>query len=161
MDLDVAIVLSVFGIFLAIIGYKALNRYYHNETIKQTSEDKIKFESKIKILENDNTVLENSRNGYRQKYNKLKWNYDIDLDDIELDEDEEDETKIIPALAEALFPKLPPKLKEILGKDEMEQVLFKVAEKNADKIPQWIEKYLFKDKGSSSNTAPKLTETYL
>lgn len=89
----------------------------------------------------------------------LRKDYDIDWSELELDENE-DSAKLIPSIAEALFPKLPKSVKEILGKEEIEEGIFKFIEKNPDKLGDWISKIFPKDSEKGTSTT-KLQETYL
>jgi len=160
VELEVAITGIIGLIFLGLIGYKSLSKYLHHEGIKVTNEQKALFENQILTLTKDFTSMENSRDGYRQKYKFLQKNYDIELDDDEIS-DEGEVSDIIPEIASALFPKMPPKLKELLGKEELQEAIFKVAEKNADKIPGWIEKYVTNKDTTDTNRSKVLKETYL
>jgi len=163
LEFDVAIVLVVGLAVVGIIGYKSLSKYLTHETVKVTNDQKALYEHKILQYQQNFEKMENSRDGYRQKYKHLQNNYDIDLDDDEIS-DEGEMSDIIPEIASALFPKMPPKLKELLGKEELQNAIFKVAEKNADKIPDWIAKYVNKTSdsdGSNSNKSDVLKEQYI
>jgi len=162
VELEVAIT-GVIGLtILGFFGYKSLSKWLHHEGIKVTNDQKAYYENQIITLSKNFESMENSRDGYRQKFKYLQKNYDIELDDEDEISEEGEMSEIIPEIAGALFPKMPPKLKALLGKEELQDAIFKVAEKNADKIPEWIERFVTKPKeGSTSNKSKVLTETYL
>lgn len=161
VEFEVAIVGVVGLMFLGIIGYKSLSKYLSFEGVKVSNDQKARYETVIVGLQKNLESMENSRDGYRQKFKHLQNNWDIDIDDDEISEEGE-VNDIIPEIVGAIFPKMPPKLKALLGKEELQDVIFKVAEKNADKIPDWIEKFVLKkDEGSSSNKGNVLKETYI
>jgi len=162
MELEIAIT-GVIGLFiLGLIGYKSLSKYLTHEGIKVTNDQKAHYENQILTLTKNYESMENSRDGYRQKYKFMQKNYDIELDDDDEISEDGEVNDIIPEIAGAIWPKMPPKIKELLGKEEFQDAIFKVAEKNVDKIPDWIEKFVTKPKeGSTSNNSKVLTETYL
>jgi len=145
MDLNVAITLGIFGLSIAIILYKLTSRYLTLENLKTTSDQKATYESKVLSLTNNLTAMENSRNGYKQKFNYLRSNYDVMFDDDELlDDPSIEQGDLIPAIATALFPKLPKKLTALLGREDIQDAIFKIAEKNPDKITEWAGKFFSK-----------------
>jgi len=162
-ELNSIIAMGVFAVVLSAIGLKALNNYMMQQKEIVSSESKTKFEHIIHDLKLENISVTNSRNGYRQRMNFIKNNADIFFDDEELlDEDTEaGDEKILPALAGALYPKLPKKFKELLGRDDVENALLKVAGNNPDKIADWVQKNFLKEKKSDQNTTTKLQETYI
>jgi len=162
MELEIAIT-GVVGLFiLGMIGYKSLSKYLTHEGIKVTNDQKALYENQIITLTKNFESMENSRDGYRQKFKYLQKNYDIELDEDDEISEEGEISDIIPEIAGALFPKMPPKLKALLGKEELQDAIFKVAEKNADKIPEWIERFVTKPKeGSPSNKTNVLKESYI
>ena len=160
MDLNSIIALGIFGLAFSLIGFKALSRYLKHEAMIVTSDQKANFEKKILDLSTENTSLENSRNGYKQKLNFIKNNSDIFFDDDELLQDATmTEEKIIPAIASALFPKLPTKVKELLGNEDIEKAIFGAAEKNPELISKWVGKF-FSKKDETPGTQV-LKEKYL
>jgi len=161
MDLNVAITLGTFGLAISIIGYKILSRYMTLENLKTTSDQKATYESKVLDLSNKLVTMENSRDGYRQKVNYLRNNYDIMFDEDELLDDPTIEQKdLVPAIAEAIFPKMPKKFAELLGREDLQEAIFKVIEKNPDKVTDWVSKF-FSKKEESQSTTKVLKETYL
>jgi len=159
MALEPIIALGIFGTIFSLIGYKALKNYLTIEHQKTTSSERNTYENTILNLKKELVETEGSRRNYKAKLNLLRKDYDIDWGDLELDENEES-SKLIPSIAEALFPKLPKSVKEILGKEEIEEGIFKFIEKNPDKLGDWISKIFPKDTTQSSST-PKLQEKYL
>jgi len=105
----------------------------------------------------------NSRNGYKQRFNFIKNNADIFFDEEELLDDDIDpgDEKILPAIAGALYPKLPKKVKDLLGREDIENALLKVAGDNPDRIADWVQKFFTKDKKAEAPGPAKLSETYL
>jgi len=158
MELEVAVTLSILGIALGLIGYKSISRYLHLESQKVTSDQKSNYENHVLDLQNKLQTMENSRDGYKQKLYAVRRDYDVDFEDDEINT-ELDTNSIIPEIAAAIFPKMPKKLKELLGKEELQTALFKVAEKNADKIPDWINKFIVEKEPANSTTM--LKERYL
>ncbi len=124
-----------------------------------TSDQKANYETKILELTRNFNSMENSRDGYRQKLYALKRDYDLDYSDLDLEQEEP--AKLIPTIAEAMFPKMPQSVKEILGKEGIEEAIFKYVGDNPDKLGSWIEKFIPKKEGSASNSAPVLKESYL
>jgi len=155
------IALGVFSVVLSLIGYKSLNNYFkHNREIT-TSEQKATYENKILNLSTNLEAITNSRNGYKQKLNFLKNNYDFEFDESELlDDPGVEEGKIIPAIASAIFPKMPGKLKELLGNEDIEKAIFGAAEKNPKLIGEWVGKF-FSKKEETKSTTQVLKEKYL
>jgi len=161
MDLNVAITLGIFGTIISLIIYKLTSRYMALENLKTTSEQKAAYETKVLDLGNKLVTMENSRDGYRQKLNFLKNNYDVMFDDDELlDDPTIEQGNLIPAIATALFPKMPKKLTALLGREDIQDALFKVAEKNPDKITDWVGKFFSKKEEPQSKTTV-LKENYL
>jgi len=159
MELEVIIAGGIFGTIIALIMYKSLKNYLTIEHQKTNSQDRANFENQILMLKKELIETDSSRRNYKAKLNLLRKDYDIDWSELELDENE-DSAKLIPSIAEALFPKLPKSVKEILGKEEIEEGIFKFIEKNPDKLGDWITKIFPKDTSKGSST-PKLQETYL
>jgi len=159
MELESIIALGIFGIFFFAIGYKMLIKYQTLEHQKVTNADKLNFESKILHLTKERDSLENSRDSYMYKLKAMKRDYDLDFSDLEIEDGEPG--KIIPEIAAALFPKLPKSVKELLGKDEIEEAIFKFIGENPEKLGTWIDRFIpKKDQGSSKNTTV-LSETYI
>lgn len=145
----------------SLIGFKALSRYLKHEAMIVTSDQKANFETKIRGLEDELITTTNSRNGYKQKLNFIKDHSDIFFDDDELlDDPSIEETKVIPAIAQAIFPKLPKKLKELLGNEDIEKAIFGAAEKNPELISSWVGKF-FSKKDEPESKTKVLKETYL
>jgi len=161
MELNVAITLGIFGLSISIVGYKILSRYLTLENLKTTSDQKATYESKVLDLSNKLVTMENSRDGYKQKLNFLRNNYDVMFDDEELLEDPTiEQDQLIPAIANALFPKMPKKLTALLGREDIQDAIFKVAEKNPDKISDWVGKF-FSKKDEPESKTNVLTQKYL
>jgi len=161
MELNVAITLGIFGLSISIVGYKILSRYLILEHSKTTSDQKATYEAKIIDLANKYTAMENSRDGYRWKLKSFKENYDVMFDDDELIDDPTiEQGELIPAIASALFPKMPKKLTALLGREDIQDAIFKVAEKNPDKISEWVGKFFSKKDEPQSKTTV-LKENYL
>lgn len=161
MDLNVAITLGIFGLAITIVGYKILSRYLTLENLKTTSDQKATYESKVLDLSNKLVSIENSRDGYRQKLNYLRNNHDIMFDEDELlDDPTIEQEDLIPAIATALFPKMPKKFAELLGREDLQEAIFKVIEKNPDKVTDWVSKYFSKKDEPQSKTTV-LKENYL
>jgi len=161
MELNVAVALGIFATIISIIGYKLTSRYLTLENLKTTSDQKATYESKILDLTNKYTTMENSRDGYRQKVNYLRQNYDIMFDDEELlDDPTIEQDDLIPAIATALFPKIPKKLSALLGREDIQDAIFKVAEKNPERITEWVGKFFSKKDEPQSKTTV-LQEKYL
>jgi len=161
MELNVAITLGIFGLSISIVGYKILSRYLILEHSKTTSDQKATYEAKIIDLSNKYTAMENSRDGYRWKLKSFKENYDVMFDDDELIDDPTiEQGDLIPAIATALFPKMPKKLTSLLGREDIQDAIFKVAEKNPDKISEWVGKFFSKKDEPQSKTTV-LKENYL
>jgi len=159
MELDSIIALGIFGIIFGIISYKMVIKYQTLEHSKVTNADKLNYETKILQLTKDKDSLENSRDSYMYKLKALKRDYDLDFSDLELEEGESG--KLIPEIAQALYPKLPKSVKELLGKSEIEEAIFKFIGDNPDKLSTWIEKFIpKKDQGSSKNSTV-LQESYI
>jgi len=163
MDLNSIIALGVFSIILSAIGLKALNNYMAQQKEIVSSESKTKYEHMIQNLKLELINTTNSRNGYKQKFNFIKNNADIFFDEEELFDDDIDpgDEKILPAIAGALYPKLPKKVKDLLGREDIENALLKVAGDNPDKIADWVQKFFTKEKKAEPTGTPKLNETYL
>jgi len=161
MDLNTMIALGIFSVVLSLIGYKSLNNYFkHNREIT-TSDQKAAYENKILNLSTELDSITNSRNGYKQKLNFLKTNYDFEFDEDEMLSDPSvEEDKIIPAIASAIFPKMPGKLKELLGNEDIEKAIFGAAEKNPKLIGEWVSKF-FSKKEEPKSITNVLKEKYL
>jgi len=159
LELEIIIAGGIFVTILSLIGYKSLNRYLTIEHQKTTSSDRANFENTILNLKKEVNELDSSRRNYKYKYNAMKKDYDIEWDDLEIPENAEND-KIIPMIAEALFPKMPKSMKELLGKDGIEDAIFKFVGENPDRIGSWVEKFIPKKEAQGSST-PKLTESYL
>jgi len=161
LALDVAVVLGIFGLAISLICYKIVSRYLILENLKTTSDQKAAYESKILDLGNKYQSMENSRDGYRQKLNYIKTHADIFFDDDELIDDASiEQEELIPAIAKALFPKMPKKFTELLGREDIQDAIFKVAEKNPDKIGEWVGKFFSKKDEPESKTTV-LKENYI
>jgi len=161
LDLNVAITLGIFGLAIALIGYKILSRYMALENLKTTSDQKATYETKVLDLGNKLVSMENSRDGYRQKLNFLRQNYDVMFDEDELlDDPTIEQQDLVPAIANALFPKMPKKLTELLGREDLQDAIFKVIEKNPDKVTDWVSKFFSKKDEPQSKTTV-LKENYL
>jgi len=162
LESDVAIILVVGLSVLGIIGYKSLSKYLVHESTKVTNEQKVLAETKILQLVKNLESMENSRDGYRQKFKFLQKNYDIDYDDIELEnEDEQGEFKLSD-LATSIYPKLPPSLSKLIDKEEFQNAIVKTVEKSPEILDIFVDKFLGKkDQGSTSNTKETLKEVYL
>jgi len=161
MDLNVAIALGSFGLAISIILYKLASRYMTLENLKTTSDQKSTYEAKVLDLSNKLVSIENSRDGYRQKLNFLRSNYDVMFDEDELlDDPTIEQQDLVPAIANALFPKMPKKLTELLGREDLQEAIFKVIEKNPDKVTEWVSKFFSKKDAPESKTTV-LKESYL
>jgi len=158
MELEIVIAGGIFITFLSLIGYKSFKNYLTIENQKSTSSEKANFENEIRDLKNNLLSITNSRNGLRTRMNILKNEYDLDYSDLELEEGET--TKLIPEIAEALFPKLPPSVKQLLGKDGIEEAIFKYIGDNPDKLGTWINKFIPK-KEVQDQRQIVLKETYI
>jgi len=135
-------------------------KYQTLEHLKVTNSDKLNYETRILTLTKEKDSLENSRDSYMYKLKAYKRDYDLDYDGLE-DLEQGEPTKLIPMIAEALFPKLPPSVKEILGKDGIEDAIFKYVGDNPDKLGSWIDKFIPKASGSETNSTQVLKSTYL
>jgi len=162
-EINSIIAMGVFAVVLSAIGLKALNNYMSQQKEIVTSESKTRYEQMIQNFKMELINMTNSRNGYKQKFNFIKNNADIFFDEEELFDDDIDpgDEKIIPAIATAMFPKLPKKLKDLLGREDIENALLKVAGDNPDRIADWVGKFFTKDKKVEAPGPPKLSETYL
>jgi len=161
MELEVAITLGTFATILSIIGYKITSRYLTLEHNKATTDQKATYEKKIMDQNQSISELESSNRNYKFKVKALRDNYDIFFDDDELLTDATiEQEQLIPAIAEALYPKMPKKMLELLGRDDIQDALFKVAEKNPDKISDWVGKFFSKKEEPQSKTTV-LNEKYL
>jgi len=163
LEFDVAIVLVVGLSVLGIIGYKSLSKYLVHESTKVTNEQKVLAETKILQLVKNLESMENSRDGYRQKFKFLQKNYDLDYDDIDLEDDNPEGEFKLSELAESIYPKLPPSLAKLIDKEEFQNAVIKTVEKSPEILNVFVEKFLGKkgDDGSTSNTTPQLKEVYL
>lgn len=160
MELDSIIALGIFGVIFGAICYKLVIKYQTLEHAKVTNSDKLNYETKILNLTKERDSLENSRDSYMYKLKALKRDYEFDFSDLEL-EDQEEPSKLIPTIAEALYPKMPKSMKELLGKDEIEEAIFKFIGDNPEKLGSWIDKFIpKKNEGSSKNTTV-LQEKYI
>jgi len=160
MELETAIVFSLALSFITIVSYKAFKNYNNLESEKHTFDAKVEHQGLIykeKILH-----LENSNKAYMYKIRKLRDNYEIDYDDVDFDEEQEEEFRLSD-LATSIYPKLPPSLAKLIDKEEFQNAILKTVEKKPDIITTFVDKFLNKtsDQGSSSNTKPTYTETYL
>jgi len=161
MDLDVAITLGIFGSFISLIAFKSLKHYLAADTAKTTNSDKLAYETRILQLQRDGDAMENSRNGYRQKLTAMKKDYDLDYSDLELDEQGEP-AALLPKILESVTGKLPPSLKELLGKDEILETISKHFLDKPENLQYWIDKFVpKKDTGSDSSTTQVLKSSYL
>jgi len=161
MELESIIALGIFGTAFGLIGFKALTRYLKHEAMIVTSDQKATYEKKVMDLTGALTTMEASRNGYRFKVKSLRDNYDIYFDDDELLESGNVQTdELIPAIAQAVYPKMPKKVLELLGREDIQDAIFKVAEKNPDKISEWVSKFFSKKDEPKSETTV-LKENYL
>jgi len=162
-EINSIIAMGVFAVVLSAIGLKALNNYMAQQKEIVTSDSKTKYESMIHGLKLELVAAVNSRNGYKQRFNFIKNNADIFFDEEELFDEDVDpgDEKILPAIASALYPKLPKKVKDLLGREDIENALLKVAGDNPDKIADWVQKFFTKEKKSEAPGPAKLNETYL
>jgi len=161
LELEVIIAGGVFVVILAGIGLRALSKWLKQDSEKWTHEKISSYESRIKTLETDNSYLNNSRRGYKQKLDRLRYSFDFDYDDIEFLEDQEDEFKISD-IAKSVYPQLPDSISKLIDKEEFQNAIVKTIEKKPDILNTFLDKFIGKkDKGSDSNTAPKLESTYL
>ncbi len=160
MELEVIIAGGIFVTILSLIGYKSLKNYLHIEHQKTTSSDRANFENQILNLKKEINELDSSRRNYKYKLNALRRDFDFDFEDMDLDQDQDNE-KLIPAIAEAMFPQIPKSLKHLLGKQEIEEGIFKFVEKNPDRIGTWIESFIKPKEQQQSTSTPKLQESYL
>jgi len=164
VELNVMIAGGIFVIILAVIGLKALSKWLKQDASKW-EHDKIQaYESRIKTLESDNSHLNNSRRGYKQKLDRLRYSFELDYEDILWDGEEEpnDEFKISD-IAKAAYPQLPKSLADLIDKEEFQSAIAKTIEKKPDILNTFIDKFIGKkdEKGSTSNTTPKLVDSYL
>ena len=160
MELEVAITLGIIAIILSSIGFRITSKYLTLEHNKATADQKATFEKKIMDQGNSITSMEQSIKNYRWKVKNLRDNYDIYFDDEEFVDGNVQTDELIPAIAEALYPKMPKKMLELLGRDDIQDAIFKVAEKNPDKISEWVGKFFSKkDKPESKTTV--LKEKYI
>jgi len=161
LGLDVVIALGIFSMAGITIFYKLISRYLTLEHEKTSSVQKATYENKILDLTNKHQAMENSRDGYRQKLNYLRANSDILFDDDELIDDPAiQQEDLVPAIADALFPKMPKKFKELLGREDIQEAIFNVAAKNPDKISEWVSKF-FSKKDEPQSKTKVLSESYL
>jgi len=160
MELEVAVTIGTFATILSIIGYKITSRYLTLEHNKATADQKATYEKKIMDQTNLITSQETSIKNYRWKVKNLRDNYDIDFDDDEFLDGNVQTDELIPAIAQAIYPKMPKKMLELLGRDDIQDAIFKVAEKNPDKISDWVSKFFSKNEESKSKTTV-LKENYL
>jgi len=162
-EINSIIAMGVFAVVLSAIGLKALNNYMSQQKEIITSESKTNYENLLHNLKLELVAITNSRNGYKQKFNFIKNNADIFFDEEELFDEDIDpgDEKILPAIATAMYPKLPKKVKDLLGREDIENALLKVAGDNPDKIADWVQKFFTKDKKTETAAEIKLKETYL
>jgi len=152
---------GIFVTILAIIGLKALSKWLKQDAVKW-EHDKIQaYESRIKTLETDNSYLNNSRRGYKQKLDRLRYSFEFDYDDILFEDEEEDEFKISD-IAKAVYPQLPDSVSKLIDKEEFQNAIVKTIEKKPEILNTFIDKFVGKKEDrSTSNTTPKLEDTYL
>jgi len=160
MELEAIIALGIFGTVFGLILFKALTRYLKHEAMIVTSDQKATYEKKVMDLTGALTTMEASRNGYRFKVKALRDNYDIEFGDDEFLDGNVQTDELIPAIAQAIYPKMPKKMLELLGRDDIQDAIFKVAEKNPDKISEWVGKFFSKKEEPESKTNV-LNEKYL
>jgi len=153
---------GVFVVILAGIGLEALRKWLKQDANKWEHEKIVKYETRIKTLESDNSYLNNSRRGYKQKLDRLRYSFEFDYDDIDLWEDEKDEEFKISDIAKAAYPQLPDSISKLIDKEEFQNAIVKTIDKKPDILNTFIDKFITKkDTGSTSNTPPKLEDTYL
>jgi len=161
VELNVMIAGGVFVVILAAIGLKALSKWLKQDASKWEHDKIQSYESRIKTLESDNTHLNNSRRGYKQKLDRLRYSFEFDYDDILFEEEENEEFKISD-IAKAAYPQLPDSISKLIDKEEFQNAIIKTIDKKPDILNTFIEKFIGKkDQGSTSNSAPKLVDTYL
>jgi len=159
--LESIIALGIFGTIFGLIIFKGLTRYLKHEKEIVTSDQKASYNTQLLHMQQQLESVTNSRNGYKQKLNHLRENYDFEFDESEMLEDPAvEEQKIIPAIASAIFPKLPPKFKELLGNEDIEKAIFGAAEKNPKLISEWVGKFFSKKEEPESKTQV-LKESYI
>jgi len=161
MELELGIVMMIGLAFVSILGYKAFKSYNSIEFQKNTINTQ--YESAALILKNRIGDLENSNKNYIYKIKKLRENYEMDYDDVEVGEEGEEEFKISD-LATSIYPKLPPSLAKLIDKEEFQNAIIKTIEKKPDILNTFLDKFIGKgsdQKGSNTNSTPKLVETYL
>jgi len=159
LELNVLIAGGIFVIILAGIGLKALSKWLKQDAQKWEHDKIQSYESRIKTLETDNSYLNNSRRGYKQKLDRLRYSFEFDYDDIDLLDDQDEEFKISD-IAKTAYPQLPDSISKLIDKEEFQNAIVKTIEKKPDILNTFIDKFLGK-KEETSNTAPKLESTYL
>ena len=152
---------GIFVVILASIGLKALSKWLKQDASKW-EHDKIQtYESRIKTLETDNSYLNNSRRGYKQKLDRLRYSFEFDYDDILFEDDQEEEFKISD-IAKAAYPQLPDSISKLIDKEEFQNAIIHTIEKKPEILNTFIDTFIGKkDQGSTSNTQPKLESAYL
>jgi len=152
---------GIFVVVLAGIGLKALSKWLKQDALKWEHEKIQTYETRIKTLESDNSYLNNSRRGYKQKLDRLRYSFEFDYDDILLDDDQEEEFKISD-IAKAAYPQLPDSISKLIDKEEFQNAIIKTIDKKPDILNTFIDKFIGKKvDGSTSNSTPKLESTYL
>ena len=162
MDPTTATIIVIGLGFIGVLGLRALSNYLKHDAVKITNEQKVNYDTKLMNLAKAYQSMENSRDGYRQKYKFIHKNYDLDYDDLEWDLEDDGEDLKLSELARSIYPKLPPSLAKLIDKDEFQNAIIKTVEKKPDIITTFIDKFINKpSEGSTSNSAPRLEEKYL
>jgi len=161
LELNVIIAGGIFIVILAGIGLKALSKWLKQDSEKWTHDKISTYENRIKVLETDNSYLNNSRRGYKQKLDRLRYSFEFDYDDIDMDEEQEQEFKISD-IAKAAYPQLPDSISKLIDKEEFQNAIVKTIDKKPDILNTFIDKFIGKkDDPKSSNKTPQIEDQYL
>lgn len=163
MAFESTIVLVIGLVFVSLISYKVFTTWSNAEKEKHALVHQMTLDVKYKQQEAELNKLGNAAQNWRDRYHRLKRNYDIELDEDEYFEDDEDgkpEDKVSD-LVKIIYPKLPKSVAKIIDKPELQEAVARTASKNPDGLASLIERFTKKTPPAEADPTPKYKETYL
>ena len=154
MNVETGVIYIIITFLLGIFGYAALKKYTTMESSKHNTEKMQEVTQKLHELEVEKEKFSNQAKQWKYKYNSIRREYDLDLDELDIDDDADEASKISD-LVGAIFPQLPKKFTKLADREDIQNLIANIATKNPDKIGDFIANFT-KPKEDQTNKSPSI-----
>ena len=161
METEAVLILAIIAGFLGIIGLKALKSYNSTELKKHTNGEELKMKDYVHFQDMKTQRQEWSQRVKDAQNNRNYWKGLHDDHELDYEDMEGDEEFKLSDIATAVYPKIPPSLKNLIDKEEFQNAIIKTVEKKPDILNTFIDKFLTKPKEDAAPQQQVVPSDYL